>query len=333
MKRLFQPVAHKSLHSNVRGYSFLELVVGATLASLTLSLAFSVVFSNRNLYVRDNARINTNQNIRTAIDLIGADVRQTGEFITDRNFPVIVLTDDPVNGDTLTIRRGLEETLLPVCLDVVDGVTDIAIALPNPAIAACSRVAREADASGVWPDNIFTWQTIRQDANGNSINAFIFDEDNSPSDGEFFVYTDERRTPAEAPVTPDSLSTYALTSNNGTWLNSYSPDGANLPTLALLEQRRFWLDENGNLVLDFVDVDGNVNNQFVVSDVTEFQVQLTMQDGTVRTTFNPGDDWSQIASVDITLSGSSAFNATDSIDQTITSSFLPRNVLSFRLNN
>ncbi|WP_017327816.1 prepilin-type N-terminal cleavage/methylation domain-containing protein [Synechococcus sp. PCC 7336] len=323
------PIAKQTLLQS--GYTLVELLVGLVVASTTLGLAFTVVFFNRNLYVKDNARINTNQNLRTSLDIIGSDIRQAGEYITDRNFPVLIVQNDPMNGDTLTLRRGLEDTILPVCINVSNGTSNIAIAIPNPVQDECSRVARDADPTEIWPDNIYAWQNLRSSLSGNQARAFIFDVDNSPIDGEYFIYSGEVRNPESTPANPDTPSTYSITSTTSGWTNSYSTGGTELPSLALLEERKFYLDGN-NLVLEITDTEETSGVQPVAGNVTDFQVTVTMQDGTVVNQFSPGDNWSKIASVDVTLSGETSYSATESIEQTLTSSFLPRNVLSFILN-
>ncbi|MGK7907558.1 MAG: PilW family protein [Synechococcus sp.] len=311
-----------------RGFSLAELLVTIAVGTATIGIAFTVAFNNRNLYIKDNARTNTSQNLRVAMDTIGSDIRQAGEYITNRNFPVIILENDAA-GDTLVVRRGLEETILPVCSDVSGSNTSISIALPSPVNEQCSRVGRDTDPTEIWPDNIYNWQTLRTGQTGQQGWAFIFDFDNSPTDGEFFTYSGESRVPESTPADPDTPSTYSVTRTAGAWSNSYSTGGANLPSLTLLEERRFSLDGDGNLVLETIDFTTQTGAQFLVNGVTHFQVTVTMQDGTVLTQFQPGDDWSQIASIDVSLSGETFYSATESIDQTLTSSFLPRNVLSF----
>ena len=329
MKLLHSTPTIKEQTKAEMGFTLVELLVGLIISGILAGLAFTVTFHNRNLYVRDNARINTNQNLRAAMDLLGLDIRQAGEYITDRSFPTILLQDDPA-GDVLVLRRGLDETSLPVCSDVSGSTTSIAIALPATPIEECGRIARDDDPAQIWPDNIYAWQTYRTTFPSSQVFAFIFDEDNSPDDGEFFLYNDETRVPASTPVDPNTPSTYSVTRTPGTFSNTYSVAGSDVPSLTLLEERRFYLDTSGNLVLETIDSNGQTGAQLVVGSITDFQVTVTLQDGTILTTFNPGDDWSEVASVDVTISGETFFSSTGSISQTLSSSFLPRNILSFR---
>ncbi|MGK7909941.1 MAG: type II secretion system protein J [Synechococcus sp.] len=305
------------------GYTLLELIIAATLGVGVISISATAIFFNRNLLLRDGARVEVNQSLRTSLDIIGADIRQGGENLILSDFPVIELLDNARNGqDILVIRTGTPLDILTICADASG--TDLLVADTSVGgVADCPSTLRSLDPADLLPDNLYNWQQYRlqQVANGEPAEAYIFDADTR--DGEFFTFSDEIRNPSNPGNDP---STYSIRSSSGSWSGTYDAAGTR-PIIAVITEQRYSVDDQGFLT---EQVNGGVDSR-LVSDIQDFQVRVLLQDGSELDAFgsNVGDDWSNIQAVEVTLSASSEFAAGREIDNTFTSSYLPRNVLSF----
>ncbi|MEO0941196.1 MAG: hypothetical protein AAFY30_06490, partial [Cyanobacteria bacterium J06642_12] len=281
------------------------------------------IFFNRNLLLKDGARIEVNQSIRTSLDIIGADIRQGGENLIRREFPVIEVQNNGRNGeDVLIIRTGSSLDILTVCTDATSANLLVADTTAGGAVD-CPPTGRSLDPADILPDNIYNWQQYRlqQVANGEIAEAFIFDPDTR--DGEFFSFTNEVRNPNNPGNDP---STYSIQSSSGSWSGSYQAAG-NRPYIAVLTEQQYSVDNQGFLT---VQVNGGADRR-MASNIQDFDVRVILQDGSELDEFgaNLTDEWSNIQSVEVTISGASEFAANREISNSFTSSFLPRNVLSF----
>ncbi|MGK7912558.1 MAG: PilW family protein [Synechococcus sp.] len=312
--------------SSVRGFSLVELLVATIVASSVIGVASTIVFSNRNLYLKDSSRTQVNQNIRAAIDLVGFDVRQAGERLPD-DFPAVVLNEagNPAGSDTLVVYRSISDIVLNVCNDVNSGSTsdvDVAIVPSDPANLRCLPDAVKLSEIGVW-------ETLRND-NGGMIDAYIYDPINRV--GEFFSY--------------DSADTgnFTISRSGGGWTNDYPV--VNAPRLYLMEERQFFLSslnpdpamcsEAGEFLT--LVINGDCTNQRfgLTNDMDDFQVQVCLQSGgacveslTFSEAANSVTGWTDISSIDVSVTSSKDFAAGRDTSRTVESRFFPRNVLSF----
>ncbi|MEM9567814.1 MAG: hypothetical protein AAF974_05855, partial [Cyanobacteria bacterium P01_E01_bin.34] len=233
------------------------------------------------------------------------------------------IQDNARNGqDVLVIRTGAPLDILTVCADASG--TDLLVADTTVGgVADCPSTLRSLDPADLLPDNLYNWQQYRlqQAASGAPAEAFIFDPDTR--DGEFFTFTNELR----APNTPgNDPSTYSLRSASGSWSGTYQAAGQR-PVVAVVTEQQYSVDNDGFLT---VQVNGGADSR-LASNIQGFQVRAILQDGSELNTFGAsvGDDWSDIQSIEVTLSSVSEFAAGREIENTFTSNYLPRNVLSF----
>ena len=314
---------HPTRLSLATGYTLLELIIAATLGLGVISVSATAILVNRGLLLRDGARVEVNQSLRASLDIIGADIRRGGENLILREFPVIELLDNARNGqDVLVIRTGSPLDVLTVCADA--GGSDLLVADTTVGgVVDCPSSLRSLDPTDLLPDNIYNWQQYRlqQVANGEPAEAYIFDPDSR--DGEFFAFIDEIRTPNTPGNDP---STYSIRSSSGSWGGSYDAAGSR-PYIAVITEQRYSVDNEGFLT---VQVNGGADSR-LASNIQDFQVRVILQDGSDLSAFGStvGDEWSDIQSVEVTLTGASEFTANREIENTFTSSYLPRNILSF----
>ena len=309
--------------SRSSGYTLLELIIASTIGVVTIGVSATAILSNRGLLLRDTARLEVNQSLRASLDIIGADIRQGGENLVIQEFPVIELNNNALNGqDELIVRSSPLLDTLFVCQDATNAdllVGDTTVG----GVAACPPAGRSLDPADELPDNMFLWDSYRQDlvAQGEPTTAYIFDSDSF--DGELFEVDSIFRT---AGTTGNDPAEYFVRSTSGAWAGTYDAAG-DRPYIAIVNERRYFLDAQGFLTTQI----NNGPNQNMANGITDFQIVITTQDGTQHTDFRTadGDRWSDIQSVQITISGSSEFATNREVDNTVSAQFLPRNVMSF----
>lgn len=303
--------------SSAKGMTLLELLVAAAVGVLVLGLAFSVTVANRRVYEVDQARTALNQNLRAAVDMIGADVRQAGERMPADFSPIAVVDGSP--GDTLTLRRSLHNVVLPVCGDLRAGSNEdkIDVARKNhPPNAAC---AFNDEDDNNRDDGIDEWRAFRcaQDGvpgcQGNAqerVRAYVYNP--VSRQGEWIVYDAE-----------DSSGFKIHKANNERWQHDYEVD--DLPRVYALEERTYRLS-GGMLQLVMNGDAANARN--VTAGATALSVRALMQDGSWKTSLGPGDDWTDVAALEVQLTVRAAARGR-TLERTLGSRFMPRNILSF----
>lgn len=286
-----------------RGFTLLEVLVASGLSLGLMAMVLSSVLSNRRLYREDLVRTKINQNLRSAFDVLGADLREAGENLVP-TFPAVELIDGAAGApDQLVIRRNLLDEVLKVCSSIGPSYTvssQIYFGNSSGAIPGC-------DYSSLL-QNYTNWREHRIEKGGTT-KAYIYDS--GARAGEFFNYISE----------VDTGSQFYLTTGTSSWSNDYTTvTGA----VYMLEEWHYSL--NGG-VLQLVIDDDTSNPMNVVSELTNFQVTLTMNDGSTRTAFAATDDWTDIQAIRVALTGSDTA-AGRQIVRTMTQDFFPRNILS-----
>jgi prepilin-type N-terminal cleavage/methylation domain-containing protein len=100
-----------------KGFTLIELIVGMMISTIIGGLALAL-FTNASTSFKDDKKgIETNQNLSAILDIIGNDIKQAGEQITDSNFPVLKISQvsGNANASTLTVRRAIFDNTLTVC--------------------------------------------------------------------------------------------------------------------------------------------------------------------------------------------------------------------------
>lgn len=291
----------RSILSSDSGFTVLELLVSAFLGLIVVGLTLSVSIAKKNVLGRDMARTRLSQNLRGAMDIIGADVRVGGENLGG-SFPAIEIIDGSgSNPDVLIARRNLIDEVIPLCtqLDAATTTQEVYFAIP-----------------GLTPGCIYSgqttsfnaWQAYRT-AEGGTVDAYIWDS--SGRRGEYFQMSGEG----------DNGTSYWITRASGTWQNTY-PVGSS--AIYILEE---WRYELNNGLLQVILNQDTASPYNVAFGVTGFQARALLQDGSVDTDFSASDLWTTIDQVEVTLTGSESFRK-EPIDRTLVGRFFPRNVLS-----
>lgn len=118
-----------------KGFTLIELVVSGLVSLAILGVSLSLINTQRHQFLSDQTRNEANQNLRAALDLIGADIKVAGErFEGTTTLPVVRIfngtgTDGAVDEhDRLVLQRNLLTESLTVCSEVSDSNKDIVVA-------------------------------------------------------------------------------------------------------------------------------------------------------------------------------------------------------------
>lgn len=292
----------------------MEMVITLLVTSIIVAAALALTVSVRNLYLTDQPRMSLNDNLRGGMEVIAADIRQAGELLpTDPLIPANILPIQITNGasgasDILDLRRNMVDAVLPVCGSIHAGsnIDNIKVAMPsaNPP-AGCGPVP-DSNGDG-WPDNMEAWMNYRT-ANGGTVRIYIFNPVTGL--GEWVTYDAEDH------------STFQIHKTTGAWQHNYPT--SDHPRVYALEEREYLLSGDR---LQLMKNQSATETYDVTADLTNFQVQAIMKDGTVLDSFGTGDNWLNVKSIKVTLSGLVKTNNKQHAGS-LTMQLFPRNILS-----
>lgn len=292
-----------------------EILVALGIAGLLLGIVLSTTLGHRRLYVLDQNRTAVNQNLRAALDILVADLRQAGERLP-LDFPAVEVRND---GTELILRRNLFDVVLSLCdRNGISGDQDnIPVAdrqppsdAPTEYIEACGF--RDQNNNG-FDDRIDAWRNYRCGLDGNPtcetddrrevVRVYIYDPNTGM--GEWFDYDGE----------DESSGVHIRRGNGNSWQNSYYGP---LSRLYLLEERRFYL--SGNVVMM---AENGGAGKGLVGDVVSFQVKARAGNSTY-TTFPPaGVRWNSLEYVEVTVK-----SRLGNVERALSTQAVPRNVFS-----
>ena len=310
-----------SRKTTTSGVTLVELLISVAVGLIILTSAFGLTMSNRKLLAVDQERTSVNQNLRSALDIIGADVRVTGERLGSVGVPAIVVR----NGNELILRRSVHDNVMPMCSGSNRYSNGMLISYwpgnEDSRYPGCSTdVARDKkrrtfnssgepvyeDGSDNVPDDIHYWQDYRI-KNGNEVPAYIYNKTHRY--GEFFTYTNE------VPVSGQGIAIV----RSGSWDKDYLMGEQN--TIYLLEERRYRVNDEG--VLELILNDKESDAQRVVNGLKEdeFKITAVLADGSTSENFgDAGGDWKDLRAIKVELESKSG--------RKLSSEFFPRNALS-----
>jgi type II secretory pathway pseudopilin PulG len=118
------------IRTSNKGFTLIELLVGLVITFTITGLAFDAFINSSNTFRNDQRNIDNSQNLSAILELVGNDIQQAGEQITEGTFPVIKIeqvgpapTDGSMrNSSKITIRRALS-TSLTLCNPITAATT------------------------------------------------------------------------------------------------------------------------------------------------------------------------------------------------------------------
>ena len=288
------------------GMTILELLVAMTLGLIMMAMTVGVTMAGQWAYELDSGRTRVNQNLRSALTILGADIRQAGERLPAL-FPAVEIIDgDDGAPDEVFLRRHVLEDVLTVCDDIPAGGSSVQVSLTGSG----------ADPAPAWVDGgqeaaYDAWSAYRDDG---TVMAYIFDF--ATQQGEFVDYTAEG---------DNGISMYVQVESDGLQ-HSYTAE--NSAVYIIVEWHYRMRDDEGETdVLEVVETLDEDNAQRVVFGIADFQVRAVLSDDTVQDGFDAADGWGNLKAVEVTLNGEGT-TSRQAINSSLTARFFPRNVLS-----
>jgi prepilin-type N-terminal cleavage/methylation domain-containing protein len=294
------------------GFTLVEILVALGIASLLLGVILSTTLGHRRLYVLDQNRTAANQNLRAALDILVADLRQAGERLP-LDFPAVEVR----NGTELVLRRNLFDVVLSLCdRNGISGNQDnIPVADRNPPQNASTEyieACRFRDEDGNrFDDRIDAWRNYRCGLDGDPACQIgnrrevvrVYIHDPSTGRGEWFDYDGE-----------DSSGVHIHKGNRDRWQNSYGP----LSRLYILEERRYFLS---GTVLNLAENGGG--GRGLVGDVVSLQIKARAGNSTYTNFPSAGVSWTSLEYVEVTVK-----SRLGNVERALSTQAVPRNVFS-----
>jgi type II secretory pathway pseudopilin PulG len=104
-------------NKKAHGFNLIELFAGMAITSIIAALASQALIQTQNSFGKDQKKVANNQKTSSILEIVGREIRQAGELITDQGFPVIQvkpLTGAPGGPVSLIIYRAITDPL-PIC--------------------------------------------------------------------------------------------------------------------------------------------------------------------------------------------------------------------------
>jgi prepilin-type N-terminal cleavage/methylation domain-containing protein len=288
------------VNNSKTGFTLIELIVGLLIMLIVGGLAMNAFIQASQNFSDDKKTIDSSQNLSAILEIIGNDIRQSGEQINNNNFPTIDISVNTVSGSTITesstivIRRALTQSL-PLCAEILAGETPTELIVaddakkatnPNcnplplqsdtslPALPSSLRDVRNYrckldDINGIYTSTSTDFcQTSKPSTDLEKVRAAIFD-----TGGNFrvFNYTDDEVVTASTKfkIKIDGLTAQATASAIG------SP-------IYLIEERVYKLDNDGILKMS---IDGG-SFQPLIKGITKFKVSARLYSDTTTKAIN-----------------------------------------------
>ncbi|MBE9174826.1 prepilin-type N-terminal cleavage/methylation domain-containing protein [Synechocystis salina LEGE 06155] len=333
---------------NNRGVTLIELIVGIIIAGILIQLAYFAFSVNREMYLKDAAKNDTNQNLKTVFDIVGPTITQAGEGVgVDSSFPVVSIEPFPSSSDNskLTVRQLRVSTKLRICQDLAAGAQTSITVLTSDLAAPAGCVPVDGTGDN-YPDDWLEWKSYRQ-SNGGTLRVYIYDGSGRLEPLSYTGETifDAGGTAITGAPTPNQVASASLTVT-GTLANAYTAGGAT--RLIIVEERTYQL--NNNTFQTIVDGGSPIN---LMNNVGRFTVRAAVRQGntvsqctrllpqtnsfTCSPTLAETYNWSQIDGIEVTSKpnlasdtpGLSSTQINDVNNRIQTQTFYPRNLINF----
>ena len=288
-----------------KGFTLVELLVAMMLGAMMAGMSLVAILSQRRLYQYDLTKTRLNQDLRSAMDLLGTNIREAGENLP-ATFPSVEIVDGGVSPDELILRRSLLDEVLKLCQPIAASSSGSIYFADSSTEPGCAYADQE--------HNYNAWQTHRT-SNGGSVLAYIYDP--TTQLGEFFDYSSETSTGTDRFIGRAS----------GLWTNDYTVGQTGV---YIIEQWNFKVGQDLTLMQDaFQVIENNKTTEpmTIMFSVTNFQVVAHLSDGLSVVDFMASDNWTSINALEVAITGKDS-SLGQEIEKSYTSRFFPRNILS-----
>ncbi len=302
------------IQTSSKGFTLLELIVGMVITLIIGGLAMNAFIDASNMFRDDKRNIDNNQNMSAILEMIGNDIKQSGEQINDANFPTVEIKDNIIAGtvvtasSTIIVRRALISPLtlcqtipanvnpLPTTLLVADSTLTGATSCAPGTLTTTTSPTTINRPSALIEARRYRCKLDDINANYTAISTTDYCRTTKPtpasadleqvwaaiSDGNgrirIFSYNDDIEVTAGSKY---SISVGLF--DNGTSTMS-ATDSRNTGVayntgspIYLIEERRYTLDNDGNLK---VSVDGGANFSTLIKGISRFKVSAKLYSDT-----------------------------------------------------
>lgn len=302
------------IRNSDRGFTLIEMMAVLSVSMILISMGVSATISAREAIVQDYQRTKMNQQLRGALDIVSANIREAGENLVS-SFPAIEIVDGGAGPDELVVRRALVDEVLTLCQTVTQG------AASNLYMALTYPVGTDPTPGCIYSDNLqnyTSWNSHRTSLGGTA-RGYIFNR--GTKEGQFFDFNSMAQNGSEMylHVTTPWQFTFPVVN-----------DGSPSPAAAyIIEELRFYIDTSATspntLMMMMNEEEATVQN--IAPDVSSFNVRAFMQDGSVLSSFNRSNSWSLLRGVEVSFGGVVGYRER-LLQTTVSSRFVPRNVFS-----
>lgn len=286
---------------NQSGFTLLELMVSTAIVSILMAMLVGYVLAMQNQFFNDVVRTRINSNLRAAFDIIGMNIRQSGENL-QRSFPAVLLTADSDGvGSYLQLRRNLISDVLTVCETLNAGATAVSVSSTTATDAKC-----------IYANVTSLYDAFNTELTSQNGNAKIFIYNSLTKAGEFVDYTGG-----------STASAYSLNISAPT--QTYEP----LSTyLYFIEEYAFSLDEESKTLNLYRNGETDVP-EAVAFSISAFNISLELHDSTNIATLTTAstNSWKDLKNIAMTLTGTEAWKSRN-FSTTLNGDFFPRNIIS-----
>src|SRR6185436_13790805 len=84
-----------------RGYTLIELLITLAVTGFVLAGTLTVVLSSRAIFAKDRGRVAVVRNLRDALEVVGVDIRQSGERLPNDFYAIQIINGAAGAPDTL----------------------------------------------------------------------------------------------------------------------------------------------------------------------------------------------------------------------------------------
>ena len=304
----------QKINNSQGGFTLMELLVVTGLSGIIAASVGGAVIAQKNLYKQEVRRTKTNQNLRAIFDMVGPQVKLIGESLPVY-FPAILLEDGGgAAPDTLVLRRNVHEDILNLRDEIGPGHN-----AANKTVVGFSD--KQSEAEPLRPSFGFdaneaaeiAWNEYKEDVWGDDDGiAYMYNRDND--DGEFFDFIEL----SEVSNGGDPFRAIETASGH-IWQNDYDKSNGQI---YLLSEWKISLVGNYLRLVDSGDADNYLN---LANNISDFQVQIRMQDGTVNDDFTAADAWQDIEIIEMLVESTDPVTSRTREWKT---KFFPRNAIS-----
>jgi prepilin-type N-terminal cleavage/methylation domain-containing protein len=272
------------------GFTLLELIVGLSIMLLVGGFAMNAFVDSSKTFNNDKKNIDSSQNLSAILELVGNDIKQSGEQINDFNFPVISIEPNSDAGamagsSKITIRRALTSPLT-LCEPITATSTvasNTLVVADNSQTASNASCAVGTTTATTTPSSIVR-PTVLREARNYRCKLDDPNRDYSSTTTDFCDGSADEKVRAVMSDSSGNIRTFTYVSDDEVTANakynigiSASNISANIPatttsitynTIYLIEERIYALDSQGNLKLS---IDGG-SAQTLLSKIKKFNI-------------------------------------------------------------